>query len=532
MPRKHGQWRVDVGPFQVLVTGTRFDVEWDPGQERFTLALHEGLDRRWDRWWARVGRSTPARRSRPSAKRSESRSPMMLAPTTTPSPSGSTAAPLGEAPPATDQGAVVESEGSSATPLQANALQPWRELAAAGKYRKALEVAERAGFEKECERSSAEDLAALGDAARFAGQPARAVQALQALRKRFPADPRASAAAFELGRVAFDQQGSFGEAAKWFAIYLRERPHGSLAREASGRLVESLSKAGDRAGARDAATKYLARYRSGPHSELARSLVGRKCLVVLAIAAALLATPSAAHATAPRIAIVTDRPDDALPALIDAELEVLGFDVVMVTSKEPAATEPGSITFPARLVPTHSGVEVWLIDPGASELTMRELVRTDGASPSTVRIAAVRAVELLRARLAAPHPEATEVPDPAADQVRPRVAQREGHGGARRSEGTPRYIRFLLGLIGHREPGRAVCRLGSISSLGCAGCGRALGRGDHRGVSGFERPRGGQRRKGHGRSDARGSFARLVAAPRARGGNPTWEWLSRVRSSG
>jgi len=273
VPRKHGQWRVDVGPFQVLVTGTRFDVEWDPGQERFTLALHEGLVTVSGPVVGEGRKVHAGETIQAFCKEKRVEITDDAAPATAP-PAGSIAAPLGAQTPATDQGLVVESEGTSTAPSQANAPQPWRELAAAGKYRKALEAAERIGFEKECERGSAEDLAALGDAARFAGQPARAVQALQALRKRFPADARASAAAFELGRVAFDQQGSFGEAAKWFAIYLRERPRGSLAREASGRLVESLSKSGDSAGARDAATKYLARYPSGPHSELARSLVG------------------------------------------------------------------------------------------------------------------------------------------------------------------------------------------------------------------------------------------------------------------
>jgi transmembrane sensor len=276
VPRQHGQWRVDVGPFQVLVTGTRFDVEWDPGQEHFALALHEGLvtvsgpvigeGRK-----VHAGETIQAFCKEKRVEISDD-----AAPATTPPGAERAVAPgagpVAPVPPLeTGPDPVAAGEGP---PSPANAHEGWRELAAAGKYRKALEAAERGGFEKECERASAEDLVALGDAARFAGQPARAVQALQALRKRFPADPRAGAAAFELGRVAFDQQGSFGEAAKWFAIYLRERPHGSLAREASGRLMESLSKAGDNTGARDAATKYLARYPSGPHSELARNLVG------------------------------------------------------------------------------------------------------------------------------------------------------------------------------------------------------------------------------------------------------------------
>jgi transmembrane sensor len=279
VPRKHGQWRVDVGPFQVLVTGTRFDVEWDPGQERFTLALHEGLvtvsgpvvgeGRK-----VHAGETIQAFCKEKRVEISDDGASATTPPRAE-SPVAAGSGSLGQSPSLeTEQGPVPGGEGSIGAPSQANTHEAWRELAAAGKYRKALEAAERGGFEKECERASAEDLVALGDAARFAGQPARAVQALQALRKRFPADPRAGAAAFELGRVAFDQQGSFGEAAKWFAIYLRERPHGSLAREASGRLMESLSKAGDNGGARDAAAKYLVRYPSGPHSELARNLVG------------------------------------------------------------------------------------------------------------------------------------------------------------------------------------------------------------------------------------------------------------------
>jgi hypothetical protein len=145
----------------------------------------------------------------------------------------------------------------------------------------------------------------------------------------------------------------------------------------------------------------------------------RKSFVALALAAFLTMAPGA-RAAIPRIALVTDRPDDALPALIHAELEVLGFEVVIVAGKDPTASESNGGAFAARLVPSQVGVEVWLVDPGASRLTLRELVRTDGVSPSSNRIAAVRAVELLRARLAAPHAEgneAIEATAPKADGV-------------------------------------------------------------------------------------------------------------------
>jgi len=41
-PHRHGRWQVDVGPFAVRVTGTKFDVGWESTAERFTLLVHEG----------------------------------------------------------------------------------------------------------------------------------------------------------------------------------------------------------------------------------------------------------------------------------------------------------------------------------------------------------------------------------------------------------------------------------------------------------------------------------------------------------
>ncbi|XYH98716.1 FecR domain-containing protein [Sorangium sp. So ce1128] len=40
--REGARWKVRVGPFQVNVTGTRFETRWDPVTERFVVALREG----------------------------------------------------------------------------------------------------------------------------------------------------------------------------------------------------------------------------------------------------------------------------------------------------------------------------------------------------------------------------------------------------------------------------------------------------------------------------------------------------------
>ncbi len=105
---------------------------------------------------------------------------------------------------------------------------------------------------------------ALSETARLGNRPARARQALLALRDRFPGDAQASTAAFYLGRMAGDR-----EAAQWFRTYLREAPGGALRREASGRLLEVLSRSGDTAAAADAARSYLKQYPHGPHAPLA-----------------------------------------------------------------------------------------------------------------------------------------------------------------------------------------------------------------------------------------------------------------------
>lgn len=150
----------------------------------------------------------------------------------------------------------------------------WQGLALTGDYQGALAAVEREGFAAVLAGANVADLKRLGDVARLAKAPKRARAAYEELRRRVPGTDVAAVAAFELGRIAFDDARAFADARRWFATYLSERPQGGLAQEALGRLFEAQERAGEHEAARAGARSYLARYPNGPHAALAGKLVG------------------------------------------------------------------------------------------------------------------------------------------------------------------------------------------------------------------------------------------------------------------
>jgi TolA-binding protein len=274
-------WRVSAGPLTVRVTGTRFDVRWSASTEEFSVAVSEGSVAISG---AVVGVERPVRAGE-TLRVFVAERRMELASTTTLAAGNSPVAPLGSAPAAAQStretqtpsprpaSHVGSGSGRAAAPLASGRTQGWRELARNGSLREAFAVAEADGFDAACESASPAELLQLGDGARLSGNSARAKQALTRLRQAFPGDSRRAAAAFALGKVAFDQTRAYAEAATWFSTSIREQPGGSLAREAAGRLIEAWRRAGDTVRARSAAESYLAEYPQGPHAELARSLV-------------------------------------------------------------------------------------------------------------------------------------------------------------------------------------------------------------------------------------------------------------------
>jgi transmembrane sensor len=263
------RWRVIAGPITVRVTGTRFKVAWSALTEQFTLTVQEGSV-------TAAGSLIGAERPVTAGETlrvfvGERRLELSRSPAAADSAGPSTAGVRTIEPPRANE--PKRSEPARAAP-SAEANEPdWRVYAAQGSLRKAFAAAEASGFTQACNAASSAELLELGDGARLAGRPDRAEQALLALRKRFPRDPRRAAAAFALGKVAFDQRHNYSQAAVWFRTSVAEQPSGSLAREAAGRLIEALRNAGDASGARQAAQHYLERYPAGPHADVARALL-------------------------------------------------------------------------------------------------------------------------------------------------------------------------------------------------------------------------------------------------------------------
>jgi transmembrane sensor len=278
-PNHGAKYRVSLGPFAVDVTGTRFDVGFRPADEVFTLTLHEGKvvvsgcvlgegrtllageslsascrAGHFEISALGAGRPAPSAVEEPAAPAAE--------PAAEPEPQ------LGVEPEPTGRVNDAARDGSPPAPT-------WQNLSRQGRFADAYSRIAVDGFESAISRATVAELSLLGDTARFAGKPADALLAYQALRSRAAGSGSAKQAAFSIARVHFDQRASYAEAARWFRTYLAEQPGGPLAREAEGRLMESLSRAGDRAGARKAAERYLAKYPHGPHERVAHQLASR-----------------------------------------------------------------------------------------------------------------------------------------------------------------------------------------------------------------------------------------------------------------
>jgi hypothetical protein len=260
------RWSILAGPFAIRVTGTTFDAAWDPAGETLRVHMEEGS--------VRVeGPEVPPERTIfagedlvISARDGRMTLTTARAPENDVAPPASPAAPLAAlAAPLAAASHLVP----TASAIPAASPPAWKGLAAAGKHREAIEAAERSGFRSQIDHAAGSDLLLLADAARFAGRPDRAREALLAFRSH--PGPRGTTA-FLVGKIVDDQGGASAEAVTWFETYLREEPSGALADQALGRILE-IERRRDAVAAREIAARYVAKYPNGAYAALARSLV-------------------------------------------------------------------------------------------------------------------------------------------------------------------------------------------------------------------------------------------------------------------
>ena len=283
--RQGARWTFAAGPFDVLVTGTRFTLAWDPSFGVFDLkllegaveiqtpfgaapvSLHAGQQFRAD-LRSRSMTTTDAHDATPGAT-----PPFDLserdsgAPGAPEGDDGGGFSPVGK----TAMGGAPSVRGlvSKATPAK-----PWAALVAAGQFAPVLDQVENERGIETCLRTcTASDLRAVADAARYLGRGDLASKSLRALVARFPQQASGRDAAFLLGRL-LEQQGDSSEARSWYERYRSQVPGGTYAAEAlAGAMRTTLATEG-RAAARSVAQDYLTRYPAGADAATARGILG------------------------------------------------------------------------------------------------------------------------------------------------------------------------------------------------------------------------------------------------------------------
>jgi transmembrane sensor len=148
----------------------------------------------------------------------------------------------------------------------------WRRLAEQGAFDEAYNALHTEG--SAAVNDEVGELFLAADVARLSHHPTEAVAPLRQVLQRHGGDPRASLAAFTLGRLLLDELGRPAEAAAMFAQARRLSPGGELAQDALAREVEARSRAGDTQGARDLAGQYVTQYPNGSRLRMVRRFGG------------------------------------------------------------------------------------------------------------------------------------------------------------------------------------------------------------------------------------------------------------------
>jgi ferric-dicitrate binding protein FerR (iron transport regulator) len=243
------RYRFLVGPYEVRVVGTEFDLAWEPHGAGLALSMVRG----------------EVRFVEPGGKLSTLKAGEALR---LPGLARSGAPTAAEPAPAVSADAAAAARAVPEPQTRAT----WDALVAKGQFADVVREAQSLGLDSVTERRSASDLKALGQAARYVGQRALSQRAFSALRERHRGTDAARQAAFFLGRLQ-EEQGHQAEALSWLDTYVAEAPRGVYAAEAYGRRLSLTERLRGPAAALPLAREYLERFPEGAYAPSARALV-------------------------------------------------------------------------------------------------------------------------------------------------------------------------------------------------------------------------------------------------------------------
>lgn len=275
VPLPGSRWALRAGAHRVNVTGTVFDLEFDPEDQSFSLELETGsvsvsgplID---GELRLKAGERLQLRPT--EGVRVSARTPRELAPER--ALGGSILEPSDAVAPAEVSPDEPPSTSVAQKSLATRRADDWRRRVAAGQFDEVISRAERRGLARVYETAELEELEALADAARYLRRNDVALAALEALRARFASSRAARGAAFFLGRIEEDRN-SKAKALAHYARYLAENPNGAYAAHALGRKLVIIVARDGAQHARAVAREYVKRFPNGPHATIARNTLDR-----------------------------------------------------------------------------------------------------------------------------------------------------------------------------------------------------------------------------------------------------------------
>ena len=256
------QWRFFAGPFDVRVTGTRFALTWDHRRGFFSVEMAEGSVVVNGPMMAEP--SAVAAGENLNAWVDEDRMEIALNDTV------DTQNALPDIP-GNPTARAIHSIKNPLETASSDGDMLSRETGAEVEKRETHRL--RKKDEPHCPEITASLALSRADSERRDGRWTAAVSTYETIRRCCPNSKARSLAAFNLGKIAFDNRRDWIAAARWFEHYIEEQQGEGPVREALGRLMESYLKAHRLQVAREVAERYLAKYPTGPHAALATSVL-------------------------------------------------------------------------------------------------------------------------------------------------------------------------------------------------------------------------------------------------------------------